>query len=60
MPSCSSRIFWVSIEAARPRRLIPPLAFTTRCHGNPAGQRRIAVPTARAARGRPSSAATCP
>ena len=42
------------------RRLMPPCAFTTRCHGRPSGQCRIAWPTARAARGHPSRAATCP
>src|SRR5262249_13697092 len=42
------------------RRLIPPLAFTTRCHGMPGGQCRIAYPTARPDLGQPSSAAICP
>ena len=50
----------VSMLSIRARRLIPPLAFTTRCHGTSCGHSCIACPTARAARGRPSSAAICP
>ena len=59
-PSRSSSMRCVSMLAARLRRLIRPSALITRCHGTPGGQRRIAPPTARAARGRPSRAATCP
>src|SRR3989441_1504397 len=44
----------------RPRKLTAPCALTTRCHGRLAGHPRSAPPTARAARGRPSSAAICP
>jgi hypothetical protein len=58
MPSRSSNIFCVSMPLARARRLIRPAAFTTRCHGTPVGHSRIAVPTARAACGRSSIAAT--
>jgi hypothetical protein len=51
---------WVSMPTSRRRRLMPPCAFTTRCHGTSSGQLRIAPPTARAARARPASSATCP
>jgi hypothetical protein len=48
------------MPAALGRRLMPPLALTTRCHGTSDGQWRIANPTARAARGAPSMLAICP
>ena len=51
---------WVSMLPAAARRLIPPLALTTRCQGTPGGQWRIAVPTMRARRGQPSHAAIWP
>ena len=59
-PSASSRIRCVSMLLIRARALIPPCALTTRCHGRAAGHSRSAPPTARAERGRPSSAAIWP
>src|SRR5262249_31387838 len=59
-PSASSRRRWVIIPLIRARRLIPPDAFTTRCHGMFGGHSRMAWPTARAPRGRPSESASWP
>src|SRR5262245_37962551 len=59
-PSPSSRSRWLSAPLPSPRRLTVPRPFTTRCHGTAGGHTRIACPTARAARGTPTSAATCP
>jgi len=51
---------WVNMLPTAARRLISPRAFTTRCHGSPAGQLRSARPTMRARRGQPSHIAICP
>lgn len=61
-PSRSSRSRWVIMPLRLARRLIPPRAFSTRCHGTPSprGHRFMAYPTARAPRGAPRSAAICP
>ena len=42
------------------RALIAPWALTTRCHGTPWGQWRIAMPTMRARLGQPSHTAIWP
>src|SRR5262245_42583818 len=59
-PSCWRRMRCVTIPLARARGLIPPRAFTTRCHGISGGHTRMAWPTRRAAAGRPSRAAISP
>jgi len=46
--------------SASPPPAMEPSAITTRCHGRSSGQKRIAQPTSRAARGAPSIIAIWP
>jgi hypothetical protein len=50
-PSASNKALRIS---GKPPLAIEPSAMTTRCQGKPSGQKRMARPTSRAARGLPS------
>src|SRR6476661_7514845 len=62
IPSRASNCSWISSAPEVARRLMPPLAFTTRCHGTVllSGKAWRAYPTCRACPASPANDAICP